>query len=158
MTSIKESLHIACPYARARGYLHDLLQDAALSHEPQLLHLSAPLPGTHLELEKGVHVTYAHATDPMHFDEPWTVRWTPEPGGMYPSFSGTLTIRADEVYRAAILELEGQYAPPMGTAGAVFDLALGHRIASATMQRLLSIIGDDMVARYKAEEAEKLSS
>ena len=157
MTSIKQTLHLDCPYVRAKAYLHDALQAAALSRTPQLLHLSASLPGTGIELEKGVRVSYQPTVDPFHFDEPWIVDWTPEPGGRYPSFRGTLTVRADEDYTGAILELEGSYAPPMGAMGQVFDAALGRRIAGSTMRRLLSSIGDEMTSRYEREEAAKVA-
>lgn len=156
MTSIKESLQLACPYVRARAYLHEMLEDAALNQTPQLLHLTTSVPGTNIEIEKSVLVMYAHGSDPMHFDEPWTVCWTPEPGGVYPAFSGTLTVRADEDYRAAILELEGAYSPPMGTAGRLFDKALGQRIARLTMQTLLRNVGSEMTVRYGREEAAKV--
>jgi hypothetical protein len=155
MTRITESLHLACPYVRSRAYLHELLESPAAGGAPQLLHLTTSVPGTNIEIEKGVRVTYAHGSDPMHFDEPWTVQWTPEPGGVYPAFSGTLTVRADETYSGSILELEGQYSPPLGTAGKMFDKAFGQRIAGLTMQTLLSNLASEMVARYEREEAAK---
>lgn len=156
MTSIKESLCLGCPYVRARAYLHEMLEDAALSRAPQPLHLTTSVPGTNIEIEKGVRVTYSHGSDPMHFDEPWTVCWTPEPGGVYPRFAGTLTVRADEDYTGAILELEGTYAPPMGAAGRLFDKALGQRIAALTMKTLLRTLASEMMLRYKREEAAKV--
>ncbi|HET6895816.1 MAG TPA: hypothetical protein VFH72_10590 [Candidatus Baltobacteraceae bacterium] len=155
MTTIKESLHLACPYVRAREYLRESLENPAQSGMPQTLRLTGSLPGTNIELEKGVRVTYAHGSDPMHFDQPWTVRWTPESGGLYPAFSGMLTVRADEDYTASILELEGEYAPPMGTTGRLFDKALGRRIAGETMQTLLHRIGNEMMTRYRTEDAAK---
>lgn len=156
MTSIKESLCIPCPYVRARAYLRDMLQDAAVGGKPQLLHLTATVPGTGIEIEKGVRVTYSRGSDPMYFDEPWSVCWTPEPGGVYPAFSGTLTVRADEDYTSAILELEGTYSPPMGAAGKVFDKTLGRRIAGLTMQSLLQNLAALMRLRYTREEAAKI--
>jgi uncharacterized membrane protein len=35
------------------------------------------------------------------------------------------------------LEIEGNYAPPGGIAGAVFDAILGHRIAAESIHDLL---------------------
>lgn len=156
MTSIKETLRVACPYLRAREFLHQTLQEAAEGALPQLLTLTAHIPGTGIEMEKGVRVTYAHVGDPMHFDEPWTMSWTPEPGGTYPAFSGMLTVRADENYTTAVLEVEGSYEPPLGAAGQLFDKALGQRIASATLQNLLAKIAAEMVRHYDREEAAKI--
>lgn len=155
MTTIQESLRVACPYVRAREYLHEGLTQATRSGVPQVLNLTAPLPGSGVELQKSVLVRYSRGRDPMHFDEPWIVNWEPEPGGAYPSFSGTLSVRSDEDYTGSIIEVSGAYAPPMGAAGALFDRALGRKIAAATMQALLAKIAGDMVTRYNREEAQK---
>lgn len=155
MTTLKESLHVQVPYVRARGYLHEALNAAAQSRLPQLLTLSAFVPATNLELTKNVRVRYEHATDEMHFDEPWIVRWVPEGGGIYPSFDGRIQVRADETYESSILEIEGTYTPPLGAAGRAFDTAIGHTIAATTAQRLLAAIADEMRARYQSEEAAK---
>lgn len=158
MATIKETLRVACPYVRAREYLHDALSLAAKSRIEQPMILTAPLPVGHITLEKGVRARYAAAGDPMHFDEPWHVSWDPEPGGVYPSFSGVLTVRADEDYDSANLELAGSYAAPLGPAGMLFDKALGIKIASSTVQALLAKISAEMIARYRREETAKTLS
>lgn len=112
----------------------------------------APLPGA---LEKNVLVWYERSTDPMHFDEPWTVRWTPEGGGPYPDFCGQLTVRADDTYRTASLELRGEYLPPLGAVGRGFDIVAGSKIASSTVRRILDNIAREMEERFLAEEARK---
>ncbi len=155
MTTIHERHFLKCPYIRARQYLHDALQGISQRGESQRLRLDAPLSLAPAKLEKTVLVRYEHATDPMHFDEPWRVRWTPEGGGPYPDFSGELTVRSDESYRSAILELRGEYVPPFGMAGRAFDLAAGSKIASATARALLARLGEQMEARYQSEEAGK---
>ncbi len=155
MATINETLRVACPYVRAREYVHEALSEAAKSHAEQPLILTAPLPVGQGDLKKGVRVRYAVGTDPMHFDEPWYIGWEPEPGGFYPSFSGMLTVRADEDYDSAILELTGSYAAPLGAAGVLFDKALGKQIASSTVQALLAKIAAELMARYRREEAAK---
>jgi hypothetical protein len=155
MTRVTESLYVDCPYVRAREFLHAALAQASADQLPHLVRLKATVPATRIELAKYVNVRYSGATDPMHFDEPWRVRWTPEPGGIYPSFDGELTVRADETYRSAILELTGEYAPPLGAAGRVFDAAFGQRIAAGTAQELLARIAAEMEAQYHREEAAK---
>jgi hypothetical protein len=40
------------------------------------------------------------------------------------------------------LTLEGEYEPPLGPAGKVFDVALGRSIARATVRRLLDALRD----------------
>lgn len=155
MTTIDERRYVRCPYAQARDYLHESLQPASQSKLPQSVRLTATVPATSIELAKEVRVEYAHATDPMYFDEPWSVRWAPEGGGLYPSFQGQLTVRADESYGSCILELQGEYAPPAGAVGRAFDAALGKKIAQETAQNLLSAIAFQFEARYNNEEAAK---
>ena len=63
--------------------------------------------------------------------------WDPEDRTV-PSFKGTLRCEGGDGKSA--LALEGAYKPPLGVAGAVFDLVVGRRMASATLQSLLSDI------------------
>lgn len=155
MTHIYESIHMDCPYLRARGYLHEALEQQPDVQLPVTMQLTAHVPATPVELAKDVHVTFARAADPMNFDEPWKVRWVADRGGIYPTFSGELTVRADEEYGTAILELKGEYAPPLGGAGRFFDAVVGHRIAESTAQSLIAGIAAEMRARYEREEAAK---
>lgn len=155
VTHVFERIFLQCPYVRAREYLREALEAAADGNAVQSLPLTAPLaflPGT---LEKNVLVRYARGSDPLHFDEPWNVYWTPEGGGPYPDFAGVITVRADESYRAAVLELQGEYAPPFGPVGRAFDMVLGAKIASATAKQLLRQIATSMEERYHSEEAAK---
>jgi hypothetical protein len=99
-------------------------------------------------------VTFGAAVDPMHFDQPWRIHWTPE-SGLYPQFEGELTVRADETYETSRLELRGSYTPPGGIAGAAFDWVAGARIASSTARALLRHLGDEMEARYQRDEQAK---
>lgn len=154
MTTIEERHFARCPYVRARAYLHESLQPASQSKLPQTLRLTATVPSMGLEFAKAVSIEYAHSADPMAFDEPWRVRWTPQ-GGVYPSFDGELAVRADESYRNCILELRGTYVPPAGAVGRVFDAAIGKKIAEDTARNLLAEIAEVFEARYHAEEAAK---
>ena len=117
-----------------------------------VLPLKAKLPLLKGALEKNVLVNYDKGQDPLKFDEPWLVHWTPEGGGPYPDFDGELTVRADESYRRAILELRGEYKPPLGTFGQAFDLVVGAKIAAATARNLLQDIARSMEESFQAEE------
>ncbi len=156
MTQLHETEFLQCPYLRARQYLAEALHEASESGDAQTLCLRLPIAGNDAGgLEKDVIVRYAHADDPMHFDQPWSIRWEPAGGGPFPAFSGELTVRADERYETCIIELHGAYEPPLGIAGKAFDAAIGSRAAAATARALLHDIGARMVARYLAEEAAK---
>ena len=152
-SKVYERYFLQCPYHLAQGYLARSVADRAESREPGVLTLRAPIAGA--DLSKNVVVTFATGSDPMHFDQPWKLHWTPEGGGPYPEFDGVLTVRADEDYTSAILELQGEYAPPGGAAGKLFDLALGSRIASATAQSLLKEIAVSMLEHYRRDESAK---
>ena len=95
--------------------------------------------------QKRVLVRYERGCDPLHFDEPWNVFWTPEGGGPYPDFAGELTVRADENFRGAVLELTGEYVPPLDD-GRALDIVESAKITSAAAKELLA-----RIARYIEE-------
>lgn len=128
VTHIYERLFLRCPYVRARDYLQEALQTAG----------------------NGMLVRYERGNDPLHFDEPWIVFWGPAGAGPYPDFVGELTVRADENYRSAVLELSGEYAPPFGGLGGAFDVVIGTKIGSSTARTLLRKIGNAIEDLYRA--------
>lgn len=156
MTTIDQRHFIPCPYGLAKTFLAGELFPTDGERLEWVLHVAPPAPSG-IDLSKDVDVYVSRAADPMHFDEPWTVTWTPHGGGPFPTFSGTLTVRADEDWNVAALELSGAYEPPLGPAGKAFDLLLGSRLATATAKALLSQIGDRIVAHYHATEAAKVA-
>ncbi|MGZ3497095.1 MAG: hypothetical protein ACXWNJ_00420 [Vulcanimicrobiaceae bacterium] len=156
MTHLYQRVLLQCPYHRARLFLQKTIEEAAIGGRREVLELRLPLgerDGS--SVEKAVFVTYGRGVDPMHFDEVWTVHWTPAGGGPFPDFDGTLTVRCDEDYVACALELEGDYKPPLGIAGAAFDAIAGARIASSTARALLQQIGAHLQQQYEEEEARK---
>jgi hypothetical protein len=157
MSKLYQRRYLKCPYKRAKELLGGALEAAATSGEAELLRLELPI-AEGAAIGKNVLVSFERGSDPMHFDEPWNVRWEPSPGGIYPTFSGTLTIRADDTYDTSMLELTGSYEPPLGLAGAAFDALAGSRIAHGTARELLRRIGGTIEAQYDAGEAQKSAS
>ena len=82
---------------------------------PGTMTLHLPLAGA--DVSKNVVVMMTPGSDPMHMEQPWHVRWSPEGGGPYPDFDGELTVRADEDWNSSLLELRGVYIPPGGAFG-----------------------------------------
>ena len=153
MTHVYERVFLKCPYARAREYLRESLEPAVRDRRTHRVALTSPArPAT---LEKKVLVRYEEGRDPMRFDEPWRIFWTPEGGGPYPDFGGEIIVRADEAHRGAVLELQGDYAPPRGEIGKAFDMVLGAKIAVATARTLLEQIGSQMEARFEQEQTDR---
>lgn len=156
MSTLQERRVLHCPYQRARSYLEAALKEPAEKQESKTIRLQVPIgPPGGVALNKEVAITVGAGKDPMHFDEPWAIHWEPIGGGPYPNFDGTLTVRADETYQSSLLELNGEYKPPLGAAGAAFDAVLGSRIASMTAQELLEKIGNEIERQYRAEEDAK---
>ena len=155
MTEIEIRRQVACPYTRAKELLRDRLQPLVNSGErlPQRLSLAFH----DRDLGKEVSMQFAVAHDPMHFDEPWEISWQPEVGGIYPSFHGSLSIRASDTYESSRLELHGRYEPPLGAIGKAFDNILGKRVAEATGERFLDELGTAMETQHRAEETKKRS-
>ena len=155
MSQLLERRVVGCPYNLAQRYVADSVGPSARSGVATRLELTVSGPG--LELTKNVVAWFAPSTDPMHFDQPWRLRWMPK-AGPYPEFDGELTVRADETYQTSLLELRGTYRPPGGALGAAFDWAAGSRIATATARELLKRIGEEMESRYQRDEQAKLRS
>lgn len=143
VTHIYERLFLKCPYVRAREYLREALEASAAVKAVETVPTA----------EKNMLVRYERGRDRLHFDEPWNVYWTPEDGGPYPDFSGEISVRVDESYCGAVLEITGDYAPPFGAVGRAFDMMIGSKIASGTAQMLLRHIAEQMEERYRSEEA-----
>ena len=155
MARLYQRRYLKCPYNRARDLLAEAVQGAAQTGDERLMRLTFAIPAVPgAEVGKDVAVTVCPARDPMHFDQPWHLRWEPV-GGLYPTFEGTLTVRADESYASSMLELEETYCPPLGAAGAAFDTLIGQRIAAETARELLRRIGGTIEARYHATEDAK---
>ncbi len=155
MARLHQRRYLKCPYNRARDLLAESIADALQRGDGRLLHLNFAFPAVmSVELGKDVIVSVKPVADPMHFDEPWNLHWAPV-SGLYPVFDGILTIRADESYASAILELEGTYEPPLGLAGMIFDAVLGQRIAHETARELLRKLAATIETRYRVTEDEK---
>jgi hypothetical protein len=89
-------------------------------------------------------------------DRPWSVRWDPIGGGTYPQFEGKLAIDIAENGRACALVIEGEYAPPLGAAGQVFDSVLGSRVASITAREFLRTVATQIQHEHTLEQALEL--
>lgn len=153
MTEIEIRRQVACPYTRAKELLRDRLQPLADSGQSVAQRLSLAFHDR--DLGKEVSMRFAVAHDPMHFDQPWEISWEPEVGGIYPTFHGSLSIRASDTYEHSRLELHGKYDPPLGAIGKAFDNVLGKRIAEATGERLIEEIATTIEAQHRSEEANK---
>jgi hypothetical protein len=87
----------------------------------------------------------------------FAIHWESERGGPYPEFDGELSVCADGDFDGFWIVLTGAYAPPGGTAGEIFDVALGSRIAQSTARALLRKMRDEIEALERTLEHSKAS-
>ena len=71
------------------------------------------------------------------------------PARLFPSFEADLEIAALGPARTQI-SISGRYRPPMGAVGRVFDRALLHRVAEATVKDFLDRVGEKVSGRVHA--------
>jgi hypothetical protein len=107
------------------------------------------------ELEKPAIVSLTAAHRPGDMTPRYDVHWKAEGGGTYPEFNGQLTIGGDSDYETFWLELNGDYKPPLGIVGQVFDAVVGNRIATETARGLLDDMRGHIENEVQDEEARK---
>jgi hypothetical protein len=133
MTHISEQTIVHAPLASASAFLAAVLN----SHTP------AGSEEAHVVLHAGeakqatvVTVTPLHQAGDM--TPRFHIHWAAEHAAAFPIFDGELLIAGDEDYDTFRLELNGNYVPPGGVAGAVFDAAVGRHIAHASAREFLA--------------------
>ena len=149
MSKISETIVVGCPYHMAQQFLADALRKPF--DKPGTMTVRVPLGG--IDVAKDVLATVTEGADPMHFDQPWKVHWSPVGGGPYPDFDGEITVRADEDYTTCLLEIQGEYRPQGVALGEAFDAVVGRKVASATARALLDQLAHDLAARYQSIQA-----
>jgi hypothetical protein len=87
-------------------------------------------------------------TDSARLHDALLLAWKPDHNAASPDFRGVLTVRPKD--RGVSMRLQGNYKPPFGLAGKIFDAVAGHRIASRTMQRLLGQVIQDVESKWSA--------
>ncbi len=158
MTEVRETLHVRCRREVTHEQLCAMLLEGSHGEVPQALLLTVKVPWTGIELSKEVNVEYTVPAGPSHVDDPVGVRWTPTPGGIYPSFAGELRVLPGAHAYSSVLELVGHYTPPLGVLGMGFDAAVGHKVAEATMKYLLEGLASGIVAREYVSEWQEAST
>lgn len=158
MSELRKKIFVQCPLPRAASQIVHCFQENADADGVVHLSLRAPVELARgldgMALERAVNVTVSKPYR-IGMDEALDIAWTPSGDGLLPSFRGRFTVEADEDYDAFWLCLSGDYTPPLGVAGSVFDAAIGHRIAMATAGDLLGRIRDEIEQSCRAAEASK---
>ncbi len=131
-----------CPFSIAQAYAEEYLAEAERGG-PAGMMFAGPFK-RRVAVEFGRRVD---ATDPGRVHEELTVRWTAR-SRLIPDFSGNLRMRI--VGTQTRLILKGEYRPPGGIFGVIFDNVIGKRIAHATAASLLARIAAALAEREAA--------
>jgi hypothetical protein len=138
MTHIAEATAVKLAPERAREKF--LKYFCGLAHSSDgyaTLRLRAGPMNGGLQLEHDVDVEVKPALDQQGLEYPVDIAWKPKGTDLLPSFNGLLRFQYDENYGNTWLVIEGDYEPPLGLAGKVFDEVAGQRIARTTLRALL---------------------
>jgi hypothetical protein len=158
-STLSERIEIAVPLNRAPYYLERFFTERGATDGNQTtLQLSVPGLPPGVTLERNVLATFARQGRWNGWNDTAKVSWEPEGGGPFPTFGGELKILAADDYNSALLAIDGTYVPPGGTAGRVFDAAVGHTIASGTARQLLGQLKTAIEQYHVDEEREKASA
>ena len=152
MSEIHESISVDVPFDRVPEFAERFLASITTKGGDAVIPLSVEVGDLVVEREARLAIV---PTRRYWGYEIMDIGWEARGGGPYPSFEGSLTVRADEDYTGAVLELAGEYDPPLGAAGKAFDAVLGQRIAALTATEFLRTIGRQMETQYEREEEAK---
>lgn len=147
---IKEKMLVQAPLASADRFIHAFFDGHRVA-EGAGAHVTLDLH----DLQHPTTVSFGPAHRAADMTPRFDVHWEAEGSGLYPAFDGFLTVGGDEDYDTFWLRLEGQYKPPFGVAGRVFDAIRGHRIAREMAHGLLAKMRVEIEMQLNAEESKK---
>jgi hypothetical protein len=103
------------------------------------MRLRVPVNGAseRLSIDREVRIEAWRDRDDQNLNDLIRIRWTPEGSVVFPKFVGTLLVWGESDPNISYIELDGDYKPPLGIAGELFDETIGHRIAQSTARELL---------------------
>jgi hypothetical protein len=139
MSEVRVTRYCECPFSTAI----DLAQRALRERHMQV----SPVETV---AENVAHATKVvdDGTDRTRLHDALLLAWKPEHRGLFPDFTGVLTVRPKD--RGVWMRLQGRYNPPFGIAGKLFDVVAGQRIAERTVRRLLGDVVNDIEAKWSA--------
>jgi hypothetical protein len=143
-----------CPFSVAFEYAAGFFREAADRGAAVGVPLRALVPTLGGHLHAPVRIETMRRPDdaePGRAHDAFEVSWTAGTH-FFPDFRGTLRLRIASVDET-LLTLDGEYRPPLGALGRVFDALIGRRIARATMRDLLDRLAVAMETRQASLRA-----
>lgn len=139
MARLHDSLQVGKPPKQTMLGLEQFFESLRGKDGVARLRLRVPTDGptAGLSIDRQVCVEARRTRGEASLDDLMLVTWMPEGTGVFPTFEGILIVRENADGNVSSIELDGNYTPPFGAAGQIFDAAIGHRIAQATARELL---------------------
>ena len=141
MTNIHITQYVGCPFSAALEHA----QEALSRRDGLYLTPSPPLGERVLFTSSSTDDT----TNSARRHDALLIAWRPQTPGLFPKFRGVLTVRPQ--HRGSVLRLNGQYEPPYGQTGKVFDFFAGRIIADRTMHHFLRDLAAEIETQYDRE-------
>jgi hypothetical protein len=156
MSHISERLVVHCPDRDASGHLAAFVAKHRADDGTTRITLRLPLRlfSEHRSLvERRVIATLYPLNSSRDPHPTYSVTWSPAGGGPFPEFAGALAVEKTPSDDSFGLIVSGYYEPPLGMVGALFDAALGRKIAHLSARDLLRSIGDHVENSVAHNEA-----
>lgn len=134
MSEVHECLTVLCPFDQVPNAAEAYVSSLPAENGKAVVVLRFTVGD--LVIERRVDLTITHSRA-YPGNEIMDIAWLPH--DPYPAFHGTLSAE-EETGMFSRLDLDGEYVPPLGVAGVVFDAVVGHRIALAAARQLLGEI------------------
>ena len=157
MTKLKRSRALRCPWVRAIAYFDRYILNLPRSERARgsELRLRVPLDSVGLRgdvaIDRDVVMSFEPIANPQGLEHGVSTGWMPVGNSALPVFHGSLRITA-ATPKSSVIVLDGEYEPPFGTLGKMFDAAIGKRIAEATGDELLKTLAETIELNYMTEE------
>ncbi|HEX3464347.1 MAG TPA: hypothetical protein VHS78_09905 [Candidatus Elarobacter sp.] len=145
-----------CPFSVAHDYAEEFLRDIDERGAEVRVRLRDFIPTRRGKVRRRVRIVFERRLDETEAGRPHdavALHWSAGTR-LFPDFHGTLRLRIASVDET-LLTLEGEYRPPLGPFGTLFDVLVGRRIARSTMRELVGRIAKALERReaaYRARE------
>ena len=150
MSEMFGTIVVNAPYSVALDAL-----ERRLRAKKNRLTLSVPLKALGLggsfglEQEVSVHfVSFRGHKGERRLHDEMQLTWDPTGGVPFPSFKGALKMHP--LGSDTEMELNGEYTPPLGAVGEVFDAVIGKKIAEVTANALLGELKEAIEVDFAA--------
>ena len=140
MSRLHDKTSVDFSIAEAQSRLEAFLESLQGQDGVARMRLRVPITGMPdsfgIALAREVRIEARRGLDELR-REVTEIVWQPEGTTVLPRFEGTLFVTHDGSPNRSDIELAGEYTPPFGVAGQVFDAAIGQQIARTTAREFL---------------------